>query len=138
MVKSQARRLVPVSNLSRWLQALISVSCTRSSASAPLRLIDHAKALKAGIKATTWSRQSASTESGPDRSASTSAKLSTPETAALNGLENAPRPLTFLSVPGGALEHWGRPNVQDARRQRARGCWLRFEFWRALPNVDDP
>jgi hypothetical protein len=53
MVKSQARRLVPVSNLSRWLQALIKVSCTRSSASDPLRLIDQAKARNAGMRATT-------------------------------------------------------------------------------------
>src|SRR5579872_5082451 len=61
MVNSQARRLVPASNLSRWLQALISVSCTRSSASDPLRLIDQANARKAGMRATTWSRHSMST-----------------------------------------------------------------------------
>src|SRR6185312_3442018 len=57
MVKSQARRLVPGSNLSLLVQALIRVSCTRSSASEPLWLSDQAKARRAGIKPTTSSRQ---------------------------------------------------------------------------------
>src|SRR5438445_477129 len=57
MVKSQARRLVPGSNFSRLVQALIRVSCTRSSASDPLWLRDQAKARSAGINATTSSRQ---------------------------------------------------------------------------------
>src|SRR4051812_39877715 len=57
MVNSQARRLVPGSNLSRLLQALISVSCTRSSASDPLWLRDQANARSAGIIPTTSSRQ---------------------------------------------------------------------------------
>src|SRR5688500_18135457 len=55
MVKSQARRLVPGSNFSRWVQALIRVSCTRSSASDPLRLSDQAKARRAGMRASTSS-----------------------------------------------------------------------------------
>src|SRR3954465_3441718 len=57
MVNSQARRLVPGSNFSRFVQALINVSCTRSSASEPLWLSDQAKARSAGISATTSSRQ---------------------------------------------------------------------------------
>src|SRR4051794_37081831 len=57
MVNSQARRLVPSSNLSRLVQALIKVSWTRSSASEALWLSDQAKARSAGIRATTSSRQ---------------------------------------------------------------------------------
>src|SRR5260221_13446016 len=57
MVKSQARRLVPGSNFSRLVQALIKVSWTRSSASDPLWLRDQAKARSAGINPTTSSRQ---------------------------------------------------------------------------------
>src|SRR5215469_15171773 len=60
MVNSQARRLVPGSNLSRLVQALIRVSCTRSSASEELWLSDQAKARRAGISCTTESRQSES------------------------------------------------------------------------------
>src|SRR5437899_2560609 len=54
------RCVAPARTLSRWLQALLSGSGTRSTASDPLRLIDHAKARRAGIIATTSCRHSAS------------------------------------------------------------------------------
>src|SRR6478752_1818458 len=49
MVKSQARRLVPGSNLSELPQAFSSVSCTRSSASCMEPESEAAKARRLGI-----------------------------------------------------------------------------------------
>src|SRR5690606_944757 len=59
MVNSQARRLVPGWNLSMLVQALTMVSCTRSSAEAPSRVSDSAKARRAGRWLTSSSRGSA-------------------------------------------------------------------------------
>ena len=58
MVKSQALRFVPAWNLSMLVQALTMVSWTRSSAPAPSRVNDKAKARRAGKWSTNWSRGS--------------------------------------------------------------------------------
>src|SRR4029450_12793515 len=57
MVKSQALRLVPSLNESRWFHALNSVSCTRSSARSLSPHSDTAKARRLPISATSESRR---------------------------------------------------------------------------------
>src|SRR5262245_44405203 len=64
MVKSQALRLVPSLNESRWFHALNSVSCTRSSARSLSPHSDTANARKLPISATRESRRLADTLRG--------------------------------------------------------------------------
>src|SRR4029453_4997746 len=64
MVKSQALRLVPSLNESRWFHALNSVSCTRSSARSLSPHSDTANARKLPISATRESRRLAGTFRG--------------------------------------------------------------------------
>ena len=61
MVKSQALRLVPSLNESRWFHALNSVSCTRSSARSLSPHSDTPNALRLPISATRASRRLADT-----------------------------------------------------------------------------
>src|SRR4029453_6051929 len=64
MVKSQALRLVPSLNESRWFHALNSVSCTRSSARSLSPHSDTANARMLPISATRESRRLADTLRG--------------------------------------------------------------------------
>src|SRR4029453_1643193 len=64
MVKSQALRLVPSLNESRWFHALNSVSCTRSSARSLSPHSDTANARRLPISATRESRRLADTLRG--------------------------------------------------------------------------